>query len=116
MAPTSSPRRIARLIVVLAMIQTAVSFVLSLLTFASAMHRFDNGGEPTPVEQLFSAAAQLFAFPILTLARSLELRFPGLWGWVPFILNGLVWSSVAVLVLIYRRRRSVMPSSRPERA
>ena len=101
----SHRRRTLVLILTLGLIQTAVAFVLFLLAFASVMHRFDTGEAATPIDDLIGAAAQLFAFPVVTLARLLPVRFPGLLGWVPFILNGLLWSSLVVLVLEYRRRR-----------
>jgi len=105
----ASPRR--RTLVLFGTL-AAIQTVLFFLTFASTMHRFDTGEAATPIEQTVDVVAQLFAFPIVTATRLLPPRsFPGLWGWVPFVLNGLLWSALAVLVLEYRRRRTAAVTS-----
>jgi len=96
------------LIGVWGVIQTIVTFVLFILSYASTMRRFDSGDATTTLmDHVIGGAAQAFAFPVVTLLMALSIRIHGLWGWVPFILNGLLWSSVVVLALNYRRRRSV---------
>ena len=88
------------------LVQTIVTFVFFILSYASVMRRFDSGGPTTLIDQLIGGAAQALAFPVVTLVGLLSLRIPGLWGWAPFILNGLLWSTLVVLALNYRRRRS----------
>jgi hypothetical protein len=102
----SHRRRTLVLIGTWGLIQTTVTFVLFLISYASVMHRFDTGEATTLIDRLIGGAAQVFAFPIVTLVRLLSLRIPGLLGWAPFILNGLLWSSLVVLALEYRRRRA----------
>jgi hypothetical protein len=107
----SHRRRTLALIGAWGLIQTIVTFVLFLMSYGSVMHRFDTGEAATLGDQLIGGAAQVFAFPIVTLLRLFSIRIPGLLGWAPFILNGLLWSSLVVLALQYRRRRSVVASS-----
>jgi hypothetical protein len=91
--------------------QTVVTGLLFLFAFSNSMQRFDTGEPATPLESAIDAAGDLFAFPIVTAARLLPPQsFPGLWGWLPFILNGLLWGSLVVLVLEYRQRRGAAGS------
>ena len=57
-------------------------------------------------------AFAIVSFPLLTLLEWLSVaRFPGLWGYVPVVLNSGVWGLAAVVV----RRRLRSPDS-PRRA
>jgi hypothetical protein len=68
------------------------------------MARFDTLGGPSSTETVASSLANVLAFPILHLLdRQSAVRFPGLWGYVPFAANSVLWAGV--IVRLWRLRR-----------
>jgi hypothetical protein len=84
--------------------QAVIAVVLLISWFSRGMQRFDTGAAPTFVDHLLKVTSQVFSFPLVWAERLLPRElFPGLLGWVPFILNGLLWASF--IVLFWRRHR-----------
>jgi hypothetical protein len=103
MTSSGWPRTLA-LIGALGIIQAVIAAVLVLSWFSRGMQRFDTGAAPTFVDHLLEVTSQVFSFPLVWAAQLLPRElFPGLLGWVPFILNGLLWASF--VVFLWRRRR-----------
>ena len=92
---------------------TAVHFVCSVaLLFyvvGAGMARFDSGLPGGPAETVAGWLFAAFVFPVLTVLERVSVRFPGLWGYIPFVVNSSVWSLAVVLA---RRRLRLMASRR----
>jgi cadmium resistance protein CadD (predicted permease) len=103
------PRTLA-LISALGISQAIITGVLVLSLFSRGMQRFDSGAAPTLVDHLLEVTSRVFSFPLFWAAQLLPRQFfPGLLGWVPVVLNGLLWGSF--VVFLWRRRRTKMQLS-----
>ena len=84
-----------------------LTIVLVIFTFGAGMSRFDTLDGPDWTETVASTVVNVLAFPILHLLdRQSVLRFPGLWGYVPFAANTLSWTWVIVTFWRLRGRVS----------
>jgi hypothetical protein len=89
--------RRTRLFCLLTAVHLAVTIGLLLFVFGASMSRFDTGGEPAWFEALCGRALSVLAFPVLTfLDGATGQRFPGLWGYVPFVANSAIWAAAGL--------------------
>lgn len=83
-----------------------VSWATFLMAFGSRMGRFDSGRPATPVESVIQVAAAVLLFPFSILAVHLPAGwFPGLWGYIPFLLNSALWGCALYFLLVTLARR-----------
>src|SRR5687767_14704904 len=86
------------------------SVTLLLYVFGADMARFDSGLPGSAAETVAGWVLAVLSFPVLILLERLSaVRFPGLWGYIPFAVNASVWGLAAVLA---RRRLRVRASRR----
>lgn len=90
-------------IIVLGVIQSLVTAILPILALGGAMRDWDTGSAPSGLSMLLSGSAEILRFPIATpfFSTPLGQLFPGVLGYVPLLLNGLLWAWV-IVTLIYR--------------
>ena len=109
-ADRSASRRGARaiiLFVAVTAIHVLTSIMLMLYVFGMVMSRFDTGAPKGAGESVMRWAFAILSFPLLTLLERMPAaRFPGLWGYVPVVLNAGIWGLAAVVV---RRRLRARP-------
>lgn len=88
---------------------TALHFILTiglmLFSFSEVMSRFDDGIPPTVKTHLFYTGMSILSFPIVSLARLGPSIYPGLLGYIPYILNSLLWAFVIVYGLAWLRSK-----------
>lgn len=104
----------ALIVFVLAIVHFVLSFSFFLLSFGGGMSRFDAAGETSIGERIIDALAYVLLFPLVQLA----VRIGGGWlngffGYVPFILNSLLWAALLYYLInffVLRRRRSIEPA------
>jgi hypothetical protein len=102
--------RTVLLFVVVTAIHFLTSIVLLFYVFGMGMARFDSGAPEGAAESVMQWAFAILSFPFLTLLGRLPVaRFPGLWGYVPFVLNASVWGLAAVAVRRRLRARASQP-------
>ena len=102
--------RDAILFVSVAGIHFLCSIALLLYVFGAGMARFDSGLPGSPAETVAGWVFAVLSFPVLTvLERVSAVRFPGLWGYIPFAVNASVWGLAAVVA---RRRLRARASRR----
>lgn len=78
----------------------AATVGLLLFVFGSGMSRFDSGGQPGWFEAACGRLLSALGFPLLTLVEGkMAQRFPGLWGYVPFVANSALWAAACLGVL-----------------
>ena len=84
----------------LTLLHATVSFGVFLAAFGAASARLDSGRVASTGEQLLGATVQVLHFPLVWLATEHVPAgwLPGLWGYVPLLLNGLLWAGVLVSV------------------
>jgi hypothetical protein len=93
-------------------------FVVSLFTvmiaFGAGMARFDTGAAPSLGERVVLVIRDVVLFPLAPLLVSVlpGRWFPGLWGYIPFAANSLLWGATiaTIVVLTPRVRRRVQRS------
>jgi hypothetical protein len=93
------------LFTVVAALHFGATIGLLLFVFGAGMSRFDTGGEPGWFEAACGHLLTVLGFPVLTFldGRS-SLRFPGLWGYVPFVANSALWGAALLSVAESVRR------------
>lgn len=100
-------------VALVAVAHAALSIELFVLAFGSGMERFDSSASPSTGERLLEGLVTILHAPLVTLAlpQSPAGWFPGLWGYIPFLLNSLLWAAVLVWTarLYQSRRRSLKP-------
>ena len=83
-----------------------LTIMLVIFTFGAGMARFDTPDPPRWTETAASSVVNVLAFPVLPLLdRQSFLRFPRLWGYVPFAANSAIWAWT--IVTLWRLRRPV---------
>ena len=87
-------------------IHFVLTLVLVIFTFGAGMARFDMPDRPHWTETVASSVVDVLVFPVLPLLDHPSLRFPGLWGYVPFIVNSVVWAGVISTIWRLRHRLS----------
>ena len=90
----------------IAAIHFVLTVVLVIFTFGSGMARFDTPDGPHWTETVASSVVDVLVFPVLPLIDRPSLRFPGLWGYVPFMVNSVVWSGAIITIWRLRHRLS----------
>ncbi len=91
-------------ILLLATLHLVATVALTLATINLRMDRFDTGAPPMRTERTIEACGQVLRFPIVMAAFASKLRFPGLTGYLPFILNSLLWGVAASGLFLGLRR------------
>ncbi len=82
------------------------TFALLFYTFGTSMARFDSGAPLTSVQRTGEWLFAVLLFPLFPLLDRLPaLRFPGVWGYLPFAANASLWALAVVLL-----RRSIRGS------
>ena len=75
---------------------------LLMFVFGAGMARFDSGTPSNLTEKMAGWLLNVLAFPLVSALDWLPvLRFPGLWGYIPFVLNASLWG---LGVVVARRR------------
>jgi len=96
------PQRDAVLFAGATVVHLVASIKLLVFVFGLGMARFDSGVPGGLGERIAGWLLKLLAFPVvLALDWLPSLRFPGLWGYIPFIVNASIWGMGAVMI---RRR------------
>jgi hypothetical protein len=92
-----NPMRRTWLFFVLTAVHLAVTIGLLLFVFGAGMARFDTGGEPAWFEALCGRLLNLLMFPVsMLLDTRMGQRFPGWWGYVPFVANSALWAAAGL--------------------
>jgi len=78
-----------------------LTWLLFLQAFRLGMSRFDAGAPTTLTERSISAAAEIMMWPLCApllrwQPKTLNHLFPGLLGYIPLLLNSLLWALVIV--------------------
>ena len=64
-----------------------------LISFSSGMDHALDGTKINLIEMLSARVSSVLEFPLMPIVGSQPiLKFPGLWGYFPIILNSLVWA------------------------
>jgi hypothetical protein len=104
------PKRDATLFGLVAILHLVASIALLTYVFGAGMARFDSGVPSTFPETLGDWLLNVLSFPLLlALEQSMALRFPGVSGYIPFLVNASLWGMAAVLI---RRLWKRQPSRR----
>jgi hypothetical protein len=83
------------MIVIVAALQSAATFFCLLATFSVDL---DHPAAESGLRGVLLVALEILSFPLLTLISAMPGTgrwFPGLSGYLPFVLNGLVWATTA---------------------
>lgn len=92
-------KRDATLLAFVATFHLVASIVVVIYVFGAGMARFDSGAPQAFAETLGEWLLNALSFPLmLALEQSAALRFPGWWGYVPFLVNASLWGMAAVLI------------------
>jgi len=105
------------LFVLVTALHFAATIGLLLFVFGAGMSRFDAGGEPGWLEAACGHLLSVLAFPVLTILDNwTSLRFPGWWGYVPFVVNSALWAAALMsLPQSVRRLRTRRPTAQTTR-
>jgi hypothetical protein len=87
-----------------------LSFVLFMASVGATMGRLDTGEAATAGERIFGTVAEILLWPLFApLAdwggRSVDAIFPGVLGYLPLLLNSLLWALAIVIAWRWLRRR-----------
>ena len=89
--------RRALLFGLLTTVHLAVTITLLVFVFGAGMSRFDTGGQPGWFEVACGRLLNLLMFPLsMLLDNRMGQRFPGLWGYVPFVGNSALWAAAGL--------------------
>lgn len=80
-----------------------LSWLLFLKLFSMTMHRFNTGETANLLEQILEVVSTILLCPLCYPldrwgGRCVLNVFPGLWGYIPLLLNSLVWAIIVYLV------------------
>ena len=93
---TMPTRRRLALLLTVAAVHFFASLALLFYVFGSGMARFDSGVvESEMPETVARWAFAVLSFPLLPLLERMRLRFPGWWGYIPFLANSALWGAAA---------------------
>ena len=81
----------ARTIATIAAVHFLLSIALFLLSLASSNSRFDGGGPSDLAALLLNSAFAMLSFPLVTAALLLKTASAGVWGWLWFLGNSVLW-------------------------
>ncbi len=94
------------IIFALAAVHFALSLAFFLLSFAGSMSRFDAASESSIFARIVDALAYVLLFPVVQLAvRSGGGWMTGLTGYVPFVVNSLLWAIVLYFIINFFAHR-----------
>ena len=89
-------------ILVLTVLHFFTCIFLLITVFGNSMGRLDKGGEPAFHERMLDIILSALLFPVeFILERLPSSAFPGLWGYIPFFLNSLLWGLGLYHLLVY---------------
>jgi hypothetical protein len=70
------------------------------------MNRFDTVASPSAFEAVIEMFATVLHFPLVSLIQVSAVRFSASWaGYIPFILNSLLWGAVIYYFVTYIKRK-----------
>jgi hypothetical protein len=99
---TNGKRRLA-LIFALALAHTLLSVWAMIAALGAAMAGFEAGIVASPWrKQLYGTLSDVLLFPLVK--PGVGIRAPGLWGYLVFLANGLLWACVLVAAWAGTRR------------
>jgi hypothetical protein len=81
----------AKVIGTIAALHFLLSVVLFFVCSAVSSSRFDGGGPSDVTAFLLKGAFEILSFPLLTAILALKIANTGIWGWLFFLGNSLVW-------------------------
>ena len=86
----------------IAILHLLSTWVALLKSFSMGMSRFESGETIiSGTEQFLTALWKFLAFPIGTLCWKFKcLHLPGVLGWIPLILNSLLWAGVVMGIIV----------------
>jgi hypothetical protein len=75
--------------------------LLFLQSFRMGLSRFDSGAPAMPGERVLNGVVEIMMLPLLTPLQHwrpelLNHLFPGLFGYIPLLLNSMIWAIVIV--------------------
>ena len=90
----------------IALVLAAGHFIMTwavfLKTFTMTMARFDTGGQPTLAERAVDVVREILFFPLATITLRvphIAKLFHGALGWIPFVLNSLLWGILVYMIV-----------------
>ena len=88
-------------IILIAVAHFIVSRTLFIWAFGREMARFDTGQPPSGLDRVAGGGlSRVLDFPILPLINHLSSNWlPGLLGYLPFMVNSLIWGVIAWFVV-----------------
>jgi hypothetical protein len=92
--------RTRTVVVIVALAHSALSVGLFMLVSGAGMARFDTGAPSSNAEWVLEIIVAILHAPVATLAfESVPIGWlPGLWGYLPLLLNSLIWALVLVWI------------------
>jgi len=83
-----------------------LTWLFFMLSFRMGMSRLDSGPPGMPGEHVLSRAAEIMMWPLITPLLHWQPKlfyraFPGLLGYIPLLLNSLIWA--LVIMWLWRR-------------
>jgi hypothetical protein len=88
-------RHRGRIICTIATVHFVLSAAMLFMTMASSMSRFDGAGPSDLAALTLMGLFGVLSFPLLGLFLKLDIAHTGIWGWIPFIANSLLWGWAA---------------------
>lgn len=93
-------------IALLALAHFGASLACTLARFNSAVYLYATGASPSIGDVLLDRCQKLLQFPLVPVAQwAPPDAFPGLFGWIPFAMNSLLWACAIVWVGQWSRER-----------
>ncbi len=99
----ASPK--TRAVVLITLLHAAATVGAFVLLFGIGMGRFDTGQEATLFEWILEGFVGVVFFPLVHLAFLAPRGwFPGLWGYLPILVNSALWACALVAGWSWFRR------------
>jgi hypothetical protein len=85
--------------------------------FTMGMSRFDSGAPATSLETTLGTVQHILLFPVGSVGvfRWFQGFLHGVLGWLPIMLNSMVWATIIVGIAIAFRRIKELQNQTPER-